>query len=262
MSWHHFSWFFLAAGLLWGPALILSLLPKRNRLLDGVSLVLSVAGTAVVAAFILGLWLTLDRPPLRTLGETRLWYGFFLPICGILAALRWRLQWLHGFCLFMAGVFLSLVFFIPETQDRNLPPALQSPWFVPHVIVYIVGYACLGASALAGLKGVFRDPDGTALRAGNTLAVLGFVFVNLGLIFGAFWAKEAWGHYWTWDPKETWAFLTWLVYLAYLHLETRGHLSRRASSGFLMGAFGVLLMCWFGLNYLMTASQSVHTYSG
>ena len=263
MTWQDFPGIAGAIFSAWIPASLLSLIPHKRNLLTRLGQFLLVVGTLLVAIFIGGLWVSLERPPLRTLGETRLWYALFLPLCALAAELRWRIPWLRAYCLAMASLFLTLALVYPESHNKTLPPALQSGWFVPHVIVYIVGYACLGASALVGIKGLLgrkkHEPHQT-LTAGNTLVVIGFFFVNTGLIFGAFWAKEAWGHYWTWDPKETWAFLTWLFYLGYLHLQFQGKLSHRTSFLCLVVGFGVLLMCWFGLNYLMTAQQSVHTY--
>ncbi|PIY34486.1 MAG: cytochrome C assembly protein, partial [Bacteroidetes bacterium CG_4_10_14_3_um_filter_42_6] len=75
------------------------------------------------------------------------------------------------------------------------------------------------------------------------------------------WAKEAWGHYWTWDPKETWAFLTWIVYLVYIHIRYQ-HDQKELWALWLLGlAFVVLLVCWFGVNYLPSAANSVHVYT-
>ena len=91
---------------------------------------------------------------------------------------------------------------------------------------------------------------------------LGFGFLTLGLLVGAVWAKEAWGHYWTWDPKETWSFLTWAVYLAYLHLRPEWQAKPRHAAAYLALASTVVLICWFGVNYLPSAQQSVHTYTG
>jgi len=81
------------------------------------------------------------------------------------------------------------------------------------------------------------------------------------LLFGALWAKEAWGHYWTWDPKETWAFITWIIYLLYLHFRYPQKLTANQLFWTLLIAFLVLLMCWFGVNYLPSAANSIHTYT-
>ena len=79
-------------------------------------------------------------------------------------------------------------------------------------------------------------------------------------VIGAIWAKEAWGHYWTWDPKETWALLTWLCYLIYIHIRFQHRQSIKTPLWFLAGSFVVLLLCWFGVNYIPAAQTSIHTY--
>jgi ABC-type transport system involved in cytochrome c biogenesis permease subunit len=77
-----------------------------------------------------------------------------------------------------------------------------------------LGYALLGVSTLVAVYGLYQHYfarfDKKVLILADNLVYLGFGFLTLGLLFGALWAKQAWGHYWTWDPKETWAFLTWL----------------------------------------------------
>ncbi|MGM0641824.1 MAG: cytochrome c biogenesis protein CcsA, partial [Thermotogota bacterium] len=87
-----------------------------------------------------------------------------------------------------------------------------------------------------------------------------FAFLTFGLLFGALWAKEAWGHYWTWDPKETWAFLTWLVYLLFIHYRYFYPNKKKNALWLLSLAFVILLLCWFGINALPTGANSVHTY--
>jgi len=100
-----------------------------------------------------------------------------------------------------------------------------------------------------------------SLGLADNLVYIGFAFLTLGLLFGALWAKEAWGHYWTWDPKETWAFITWIIYLLYLHFRYPQKLTANQLFWTLLIAFLVLLMCWFGVNYLPSAANSIHTYT-
>jgi ABC-type transport system involved in cytochrome c biogenesis permease subunit len=257
-TWNSFPIYAAIAIALWAISIVLALFHNR------VGRALGLLGWLVLVVFTVKYWLALGRPPFRTLGETRLWYALFLPPIGFIAEMRWGLRWMRAYTLAMAALFVVLNVALPEAHDKSLAPALQSVWFVPHVIVYIVGYAFLGASALVGLHGLYllwkkKAVDRLVFLA-NILATLGFVFINFGLVFGAFWAKEAWGHYWTWDPKETWAFLTWLAYLIYMHITLRNRATPRAAFLALTLGFAVLLMCWFGMNYLATAAQSVHSY--
>jgi ABC-type transport system involved in cytochrome c biogenesis permease subunit len=163
-------------------------------------------------------------------------------------------------------VFIVINIVKPETHSKALMPALQSIWFVPHVVVYIFSYALLGAASLVAAKILFKQRigqpyAGDLLTVADTLVYVGFSFLTMGLVFGALWAKEAWGHYWTWDPKETWAFITWLGYLVYLHLRYHTPQKQTTATWMLALAFVVLLVCWFGINYLPAAQNSVHTYS-
>jgi ABC-type transport system involved in cytochrome c biogenesis permease subunit len=165
----------------------------------------------------------------------------------------------------LAGIFLLLNLLYPDTYDKTLAPALQSPWFVPHVIVYMLAYAMLAVSCLVGLAGLyylyFREYRETLLPLGDNLVYIGFSLLTFGLIFGALWAKVAWGHYWTWDPKETWAFLTWFGYLLYMHIRYYQPKKIKTPLWTLFVLFIVLLICWFGLSYLPSAQNSVHVYS-
>ncbi|MBM3162414.1 MAG: cytochrome C assembly protein [Chlorobi bacterium] len=247
----------------WAIGSLLRLSSRRRPLLAYASYGIMVAGALLLGWFIAAYWHTLERPPLRTLGETRLWYAAFIPVVGFLVELRWKIAWLKYYCMALAAFFLSINLAHPDVFDKALMPALQSAWFVPHVIVYLVGYVLLAASSAAAwhnIISVFRSgADRLGYAVSHYLALLGFVLLTFGLVFGALWAKEAWGHYWTWDPKETWAFISWLAYLGYLHLSAHGT-GRDKLQWYLALSFLVLLVCWFGVNYMPSAQNSVHSY--
>jgi ABC-type transport system involved in cytochrome c biogenesis permease subunit len=265
MNWIHFPTYAYISGTLWLIGLVLVYLGIKNKALNLIGTILFGLGILVIASFIVQLWAQLERPPLRTLGETRLWYAFFLPIIGLVFYIRWKYRWFLAYSLMMTFVFLLINLKSPETYDKALMPALQSPWFVPHVVVYILGYALLGVSTLVAVYGLyqhyFAQFDKKVLILADNLVYLGFGFLTLGLLFGALWAKQAWGHYWTWDPKETWAFLTWLGYLIYIHLRYNHPKKVSASLWVLSLAFIILLVAWFGINILPSAQNSVHVYS-
>lgn len=264
ITWSLFPAIAYATAGFWGTSVALVYLMK-NR--DNAVLLTNVffwTGMAILTIFIFGLWSSLDRPPMRTLGETRLWYAFFIPLIGYLTWHRWGLKWVLGYSILMAFVFLGINIFNPEIQDRTLMPALQSVWFVPHVIVYIFAYALLGVSAIVAVKALWDDWRGglstSTVHLADNMVYIGFAFLTLGLVFGAIWGKEAWGHYWNWDPKEIWALLTWIVYLAYMHIRTHRPKLIRPAMWTLAAAFIVLLICWFGVNYLPSAQDSIHSY--
>ncbi len=265
MSWTNFPIFAAISAVLWIFGLILIDISSKNKITDWAGRILIFSGLAVMIIFVGNLWVNLGRPPMRTLGETRLWYALFLPVIGLVTYFRWKYKWFIHYAIFLAILFLFINYLHPETYEKTLMPALQSPWFVPHVIVYIFSYALLAASSLVAVYGLyqlyFKTIEQTTLKLADNLVYIGFAFLTFGLLFGALWAKEAWGHYWTWDPKETWAFLTWLSYLIYLHFRIYQPRKVKAPLWALSVAFIVLMICWFGINYLPSAQNSVHVYA-
>jgi len=239
-------------------------LPKRRA---WVAEALAMLGV-LAGVLLLGLlWVSLGRPPMRTLGETRWWYAVTVPAVSLLIGWRFQTAVMAIPSLLMGAMFALINLRNPETMDRTLMPALQSPWFVPHVVVYMVAYSALGLSSAVAVWQWGRcrwrrqplTPADVALP--HRLVLVGFPLLTAGLLFGALWAKEAWGHYWTWDPKETWAFLSWISYLIYLHVRQRHPMKPHLNLALLVVGFAVLMGCWFGVNYLPTARESVHTYT-
>lgn len=312
MSWDSFVWFALAASLFWISGAIVSVISKRRL----PAAVLTGCGSAIFMTFIVGVWISLGRPPLRTMGETRLWFSLFLSLIGLVVYLRWRYRWVLPFGCLMAVMFAGINIFKPEIHTEELMPALRSPWFVPHVIVYMFAYAVMGIATILAIRILWltrRLAAGSApatgsttpatvdaaasplspslqcdLRLCDTLVRIGWGFITMGIVMGALWAKQAWGDYWTWDPKETWAAATWLSYLLYMHLRQGSALSSVTSAGseaiarqnssaievashsnkalhrtlfLLIFSFILLQMCWWGVNYLPSAQGfSLHTY--
>ena len=262
MEWNHLIYFALPAVFCWGMGAMAAYRPGKS-----LQVVLwTVAGLAIFMAFIVGMWVSLERPPLRTMGETRLWYSFFLPVAGIITYIRWRYKWILSFSTVMSLVFICINLFKPEIHNKTLMPALQSPWFAPHVIVYMFAYAMLGAGAVVAVYLLVRSRKRAILPGVmdlcDNLVYVGTAFLTIGMLFGALWAKEAWGHYWSWDPKETWAAATWLGNLLYIHFRFQKNKQYRSALGILVFAFILLQVCWFGVNYLPSAQgNSVHVYN-
>ena len=256
MSWEFFAYFAIVAVLLWTAGAFAAWRGKT-----AVAYAATAGGLLVFFSFIVAMWVSLERPPLRTMGETRLWYSFFLPFAGLLVYSRWKYKWVLSFSTLMAVVFVCINIFKPEIHDKTLMPALQSPWFAPHVIVYMFAYALLGAATLMALYLLWKK-DERPLPAVDDLVYVGLAFMTIGMLFGSLWAKEAWGHYWTWDPKETWAAITWFSYLIYIHYRQLPAHRPRLALWLLLLCFVLLQMCWWGINYLPSAqATSVHTYS-
>ena len=179
-----------------------------------------------------------------------------------------------------AGAFVLLLisaavgFILWYSFDRQaheiqpLIPALQSWWMKIHVPANFVGYGAFAMSAMLGvaellvLKGVLKDrlPSAEVLDEMMYKAIsIGFLFFTIATILGAMWAADAWGGYWSWDPKETWALIVWLNYAAWLHIRLvkgwRGKpLAWWAVIGLLVTSFAFL-----GVNMFLTG---LHSYGG
>ncbi|MGN0037175.1 MAG: cytochrome c biogenesis protein [Bacteroidaceae bacterium] len=260
ITWNQFGLFALLSILPWTIGSVLALC--RSRRCERLSAWFTAAGLLVYIAFIAGLWHTLERPPLRTLGETRLWYSLFMVASGWFVYLRWRYRWIPLFSLITATVFILLNLLHPEIHDRSLMPALQSAWFVPHVTVYIFSYSLFGCTFLLALAGLWQR-TASYLAHTSQLVGIGLAFLTFGMLSGCIWAKQAWGTYWSWDPKETWAVATWCAYLVYLHRQFVPNAKTRfvGSYVWLIVGFALLQMCWYGVNFLPSAAASMHSYS-
>lgn len=145
-----------------------------------------------------------------------------------------------------------------------LVPALQSNWLLIHVMVVMVSYSAFLLSGIAAawlLIGRGRGPLGEKDLDGFSYRSMGagFLLLALGIVSGSVWANEAWGSWWSWDPKETWSLITWISYAIALHLRrSRGWRGRRFAWLSLAG-LACVAFTYFGVNYLLTG---LHTYAG
>jgi cytochrome c-type biogenesis protein CcsB len=153
-------------------------------------------------------------------------------------------------------------------------PALNSYWIYIHVSITLTSYA---AFAMAGGLGVMyllkeraerRGRRGTLYdtfpslekidELGYKAVMIGFPLLAFGVILGAMWANYAWGGYWSWDPKETWSLIVWLIYGAYIHARmNRGWEGHRAALYQVFG-FGMVVFCFWGVNFLLSG---LHAYA-
>lgn len=256
-TWYNFEWFALVSIVLWASGAGFALFAKKQRRW---AILLTSMGILVFAIFIAGFWVYMQRPPLRTMGETRLWYSLFMGVSGLLTYIRWKYPWILCFSTVVGAVFAIINILKPEIHDQSLMPALQSPWFIPHVTIYMFSYSVLGCAFILACMGLFKHRT-DYLEATDKLVYVGLAFLTVGMLTGSIWAKAAWGHYWSWDPKETWAAATWAGYLLYVHLRLFRKRSSRSLYWILIVSFLALQMCWYGVNYLPAARQSVHMYS-
>jgi cytochrome c-type biogenesis protein CcsB len=179
----------------------------------------------------------------------------------------------------LAPVVLALVatgLFL-YTETGPLVAALRSSWLAVHVTTAILGFGIFFVSGIASVlyllrlrsdgrgaasEGSFlsRLPNAVTLdRVAHRTAVFGFPIWTFAVIAGAIWAESAWGRYWGWDPKETWAFIAWVVYAGYLHARTTAGWRGRPAAW--VNVVGLVVMV-FNLLYVNMVSTGLHSYGG
>ena len=224
MNWEYFILFAIAALVCWA----LGAFAAWKGTKPGWAYGFTFLGLAIFFSFIIGMWISLERPPMRTMGETRLWYSFFLPLAGLITYIRWKYKWILSFSCILSFVFICINIFKPEIHNKTLMPALQSPWFAPHVIVYMFAYAMLGAATVMAVYLLWfkkKEIERKEMDLCDNLTYVG-------------------------------------AYLAYIHFRLGKPLKARPALVILLVSFVLLQMCWYGINYLPSAQGvSVHTYN-
>jgi cytochrome c-type biogenesis protein CcsB len=234
--------------------------------------VLTGIGLAIGIGLMTYSWVMTGEPPFQTLYQSLVFFSVSTAIVYLVSSRKIPIMGLAS-----AGFILLILAYAYLKQDQELsqriPPALQSAWFIPHVVVYFLGYAALFVSFVASILALFY-PDPKQLSEGNPLGVamrdfnlfsykgvaFGFAMISAGLLLGAFWAKFAWGDWWSWDPKENWALITWLIYGAYLHLRCLPGTSNRFLAWFSIIGFLAVMFTYLGVNYLPAAQDALHAY--
>lgn len=252
----------VAAGAVAYLAAWLAFAGRRSK--PGVIL-LAVGWVLNVALFVVN-GLIARQPPMGNMYHVIVLLGLCMPPLYATLALRGRLGWTGTYFAFSSALPLIGALFMKHDVHWQRMPALQSPWFVPHVFSYMLSYA-LAAVAFALLVGRWgrtwlRLPvDGAAYAAAaHQIMRLSFPFMTFGLLSGALWAEEAWGVYWSWDPKETWSLLTWILYLSYLHCRRAPETERYADPAHAL-AFTALVVTFLVVNLLPKLASALHSYA-
>jgi len=239
----------------------------------GISLAWLAFGLLLVGTVLRAVWA--GRVPWGNMYEYSLSSGVAILGLYLVWSLRRDLRWLGLFVTAATLLTLGLAVTVLYTEAAQLVPALESWWLVIHVAAAVIcGAAFTVAAGITALylwreraerknrvRGVVaRLPEASRL---DTMAyrILAFAFPlwTFAVIAGAIWAENAWGRYWGWDPKETWAFITWVVYAGYLHARaTAGWRGRRAAYIALIGWVSYLIN-YFGVNLFV---NSLHSYAG
>lgn len=210
------------------------------------------------------------RLPLTNQYEFAASFAWGICLCYLLFLWKFDFQALGTFAT--PVIILVIGYAAMQSKEvRELMPALQSNWLALHVMTAIIAYGAFGVAFAVSAMYLMRahlaaNPywdahipsekklDGISYRA----VCLGFLFLTLVIITGAIWAEAAWGSYWSWDPKETWALITWIIYAIYLHLRiSRGWRGKEAAV-FAVAGFVCVIFTYIGVN---TFLPGIHSYA-
>ncbi len=246
---------------------------SQNKQIRKIARVLMVVSGVLQSLYILVRFALAGYTPITSQHEA----VFFFAWATTWAYLSFR--WRHSVKNF--GTFVSVLIFclivissFSEKKIDPLLPALQSLWLPIHGGVSLIAYGFLSLAFCGGLMylllerelkskkfGYFfsRFPSLDALdQLNNHCLTAGFIFLTIGIVTGSIWARQAWGTYWQWDPKETWSLITWFIYLVQLHQRfTVGWRGKRAAVMAVIGFTAVIFTLW-GVTYLL---GGVHSYA-
>jgi cytochrome c-type biogenesis protein CcsB len=260
--------------ILGGILLILSFvsLIKQRRWINGISWALCLAIAIVFCFHMYGIgirWYIAGYAPWSNSYETMVYVAWATVLAGLLFMRRNRIV------LALAALFGGIILFVSglnwmDPEINPLVPVLKSPWLMFHVAVIVAAYGFFGISCLMGLTnlvilGLMKEKNRLLLSQRirelsivNEMSLwVGLALMTIGTFLGAVWANESWGRYWGWDPKETWALITMVVYAVVTHL----HLIKRFNNLWTFNvtsvlAFSSVLMTFFGVNYFLSGMHS------
>ena len=243
---------------------------RRSATLGGAASLSAWTAVLVAGSGLVMRTLALDHAPFSNLFEYSTAFGFAITLAYVGAERRYRTRLLGAFVMPVAlALYVSALAF-PSEGQQVLVPALQNPTLLTiHVALMILSYAVLAVAFGAALMYLLQGDTGrryTWLPAPGRCdeltyraVLVGFPLLAAGVALGAFWANSAWGRYWGWDPKETAALVTWLIFAVYLH--TRGLRQLRGTRGawIVVGGFAAVMFTYLGVNLWISG---LHSYAG
>jgi len=273
----------------------LTLISNFTKKIASIVRALTILVNISIAILLIFRWIISGHFPISNLYESLYFLVWGITLGQLLIEREYKSTIIQSLAISFELLTVSFACFVlPEDLklSSNLVPALRSSWLIMHVSVVMLSYAALIIGSLLSASvlfinikqplqlrssstgiGGFRSSNLYSLNGPidshefshseelDTLSyrsiLVGFVLLTLGLISGAVWANEAWGTWWSWDPKETWAFVSWLFYAAYLHMRiSKGWQGRRPAILATAGFF-IVLTCYIGVNFL---GIGLHSY--
>ncbi len=265
---------------LFSAAFYLGLFIFKTQRIGLIGMLLALTGVIVQTAALGLRWyesyrMGVGHAPLTNMYESLVFFAWCTTLFYLFMEFRFKARVIGAFVMPCAAIAMAYASFSSriDTQINPLIPALQSNWLIAHVVTCFIGYGAfavaggLGLMYLMKLSAVDKKSTDASLCASlpelkviddltHKTIVFGFMWLSAGIITGAIWANEAWGTYWSWDPKETWSIITWFMYASTLHARfTRGWRGRRIAWLAIIG-FLAVFFTYFGVNFLLSGLHS------
>lgn len=223
------------------------------------------AGAAPPADFWAKLQLIVHQVPLSNFYESLVFFSWSLACLTLIFLRRYAEGFLGVVGSLLASLVLAYASLGVDSRIKPLMPALKSNWLLIHVITCFLGYAAFGLAFGAAILYLGRGFPMRSQGPGHPVldrliyraAVIGFLFLTLGILTGAVWAETAWGRYWSWDPKETASLITWLIYAALLHARLVQGWQGRPIAWLAVAGFGAVIFTYLGVSFLL---PGLHSY--
>ena len=221
-----------------------------------------VAGTIGNTVYLVARGIIAQRLPLSNQFEFATAFAWGIAVMLIILQTKSKAQWIRAAAMPMVFLILSYAALQPR-EITELMPALKSAWFGLHIGSAVFSYAAFVLAGCGGLRWLLQEkklPNAQLVQLDYLcyrLVALGFLLLTVVILSGAIWAEQAWSAFWTWDPKETWALITWILYAIYLHLRLRKKLSGKVMAWFVVIAVPVVLFTFIGVNTLL---PGLHSY--
>jgi cytochrome c-type biogenesis protein CcsB len=263
-------------------AMYIALFVFKNRKIGLFGTILCILGTITLTAALGLRWyesyqLGIGHAPLTNMYESLVFFAWCISLFYLFMEFKFQNRVIGAFVMPFAFTAMAYASFAKGVNQEISPliPALQSNWLIAHVITCFIGYGAFAMAAGLGVMYLLKKSALNRKLAADTLTgslpelrfvddmthktiVFGFLWLSAGIITGAIWANEAWGTYWSWDPKETWSIITWFVYASTLHARfTRGWTGSRIAWLAIIG-FVSVFFTYFGVNYLLSG---LHSYA-
>ena len=213
--------------------------------------------------------------PLSNMYETLVSMSWCTVLVLLVMEQKFKTDILGVFVFPIVSIAMAYASLSPNVQDEIEPliPALQSNWLTYHVLTCFLGYAAFAISFGSSIAFLIKNRKGGESSGGDPgllpdinlldeiiykANAVGFMLLGIGIITGAVWANYAWGSYWSWDPKETWSLITWLIYATFLHARlTRGWRGSKTAILSIIG-FCAVIFTFLGVNYVLSG---LHSYT-